>query len=99
MKKKLLLTMVLMFSLFILFACSNGDSEDVDSGEDSGEVDNDGTDGEEVATDDGEERTLVYATETDIIGLSPIDTSHGGSGKVIGQIHETLFVTNPETSE
>ncbi|WP_173918827.1 glutathione ABC transporter substrate-binding protein [Halobacillus sp. Marseille-Q1614] len=42
---------------------------------------------------------LTYATTSDVVGLSPIDTNDSVSAAMIGQMYETLFTRNPETME
>ncbi|UOQ95744.1 glutathione ABC transporter substrate-binding protein [Halobacillus shinanisalinarum] len=42
---------------------------------------------------------LTYATTSDVVGLSPIDTNDSVSSAVIEQVYETLFVRDPETME
>ncbi|WP_077625280.1 glutathione ABC transporter substrate-binding protein [Sediminibacillus massiliensis] len=42
---------------------------------------------------------ITYATTSDVVGLSPIDTNDSVSSNMIAQIYETLFVRNPETME
>ncbi|SDM22415.1 glutathione ABC transporter substrate-binding protein [Sediminibacillus halophilus] len=42
---------------------------------------------------------LTYATTSDAVGLSPIDTNDSVSSNVIAQVYETLFTRNPETME
>ncbi|WP_205092279.1 glutathione ABC transporter substrate-binding protein [Thalassobacillus pellis] len=42
---------------------------------------------------------LTYATTSDAVGLSPIDTNDSVSSAVIEQIYETLFIRDPNTME
>ncbi|WP_371069764.1 glutathione ABC transporter substrate-binding protein [Sediminibacillus sp. JSM 1682029] len=42
---------------------------------------------------------LTYATTSDAVGLSPIDTNDSVSSNVIAQVYETLFTRDPETME
>ncbi|MFG6149884.1 glutathione ABC transporter substrate-binding protein [Halobacillus sp. B23F22_1] len=45
------------------------------------------------------EQELTYASTSDVVGLSPIDTNDSVSAAMIGQIYETLFTRDPETME
>lgn len=81
---KSIISGILFISLLLLAACGDEDKSEGSSGEK-----------QEVE----EEQHLIYASDSDIIGLSPIDTSHVSSQKVFSLIHETLFVQNPETAE
>src|SRR5690625_3922821 len=85
----ILFCLVAVMSL-VLIACGSSGGSDDDK-----EKSEDNSTGEAEA----KEQSLVFANDSDIIGLSPIDTSQAGSGKVIAQIYETLFVRNPETFE
>ncbi|MED1202746.1 glutathione ABC transporter substrate-binding protein [Heyndrickxia acidicola] len=40
---------------------------------------------------------ITYATTTDAVGLSPIQTNDNASAHVIDQVYETLFKRNPQT--
>ena len=40
---------------------------------------------------------ITYATTTDAVGLSPIQTNDNASARVLDQVYETLFKRNPET--
>ncbi|UOQ46548.1 glutathione ABC transporter substrate-binding protein [Halobacillus salinarum] len=45
------------------------------------------------------EQELTYATTSDVVGLSPIDTNDSVSSAMIEQVYETLFTRDPETME
>lgn len=42
---------------------------------------------------------ITYATTSDAVGLSPIETNDSVSSNVISQVYETLFERNPETMD
>ncbi|MBA2175463.1 glutathione ABC transporter substrate-binding protein [Halobacillus locisalis] len=80
---------LLSVSLFVLVLIAlAGCSEE--SGADSGD---DGESSSDVAQE------LTYATTSDVVGLSPIDTNDSVSSAMIEQVYETLFVRDPETME
>ncbi len=45
------------------------------------------------------QQDLTYATTSDVVGLSPIDTNDSVSSAMIEQVYETLFTRDPETME
>ncbi|SET36015.1 peptide/nickel transport system substrate-binding protein [Salinibacillus kushneri] len=52
------------------------------------------------ASENGEKaQEITYASTSDVVGLSPIDTNDSVSNNMIKQIYETLFTRNPETME
>ncbi|MFD2925009.1 glutathione ABC transporter substrate-binding protein [Halobacillus naozhouensis] len=55
----------------------------------------------ESGSDSGSDvsQELTYATTSDVVGLSPIDTNDSVSSAVIEQVYETLFVRDPKTME
>ncbi len=59
------------------------------------------SDASENGSDSGSDvsQELTYATTSDVVGLSPIDTNDSVSSAVIEQVYETLFVRDPETME
>lgn len=76
--------MMLVFAL-VLSACS---------GEQSTNTKNDGTTGGDEKID-----KFVYASTSDVAGLSPILTNDSVSANVLEHVYETLFNRDPESSE
>ncbi|PAV30782.1 glutathione ABC transporter substrate-binding protein [Virgibacillus profundi] len=57
---------------------------------------------EESSGGDAESNTtqeITYASTSDVVGLSPIDTNDSVSSNATFQIYETLFIKDPETME
>lgn len=87
MKINLFWNFILLTVLTIfLSACS--DDSDVE-GQASGEE----SDGEDT------NQEIAFATSSDAVGLSPIDTNDSVSAYMLEQLYDTLFVHNPETME
>lgn len=87
MNKKLvsiLLTLFLVVS-FALAGCSSDSSS--------------GKSGDSGSKKSNVPQELTYASTTDAVGLSPIETNDSASSRVIEQIYETLFTRNPQTME
>ncbi|MFC7061963.1 ABC transporter substrate-binding protein [Halobacillus seohaensis] len=55
--------------------------------------------GGDSGSDGDVEQELTYATTSDVVGLSPIDTNDSVSAAMIEQVYETLFTRNAETME
>ncbi|SFG25394.1 peptide/nickel transport system substrate-binding protein [Halobacillus alkaliphilus] len=55
--------------------------------------------GAENGGDSEAAQELTYATTSDVVGLSPIDTNDSVSSAMIEQVYETLFIRDPETME
>jgi peptide/nickel transport system substrate-binding protein len=89
MSKKLLSSLLTVFLLvsLALVGCS-GSSSSGKSGNDASGNKNGNVPQE-----------LTYASTTDAVGLSPIETNDSASSRVIEQIYETLFTRNPQTME
>ncbi|MBM7571184.1 peptide/nickel transport system substrate-binding protein [Aquibacillus albus] len=82
---KLWLSSLLLLVIVVAGCSSNTADGETTDGEGNGESD--------VAQE------LTYASVSDIVGLSPIDTNDNVSTSMIGQIYETLFVRDSETME
>jgi len=98
--------LLLFLSLFViaLAACggddaTEGDPADTDSSEETEEAEEaEGTDEEEEeATDDGEEKVLIFARGGDSESLDPGSTSDGESSRVTQQVLETLLEFEDES--
>ncbi len=82
--------MVVLFLLaFALIGCSNDASTQGSDESDSS--------GDKKASEAPQK--LTYATTSDIVGMSPIDTNDSVSSAMIHQVYETLFVRDSETME
>ena len=84
MKKNLIKSLAILFTLSLVLAGCSGKSGNKASGSSSGGA---------VAQE------ITYASTADAAGLSPIDTNDQPSTNVIAQVYETLFTLNPKTME
>lgn len=78
----------LLVAVIALFAAACSDDSDVEPQES----------GEDAAADSGSQE-IAFATSSDAVGLSPIDTNDSVSAYMLEQLYDTLFVHNPETME
>ncbi|WP_163970263.1 glutathione ABC transporter substrate-binding protein [Oceanobacillus halotolerans] len=86
MKKNKFIVMLLMtIMLLFIAACSSDSSSQEGESSENGSSD--------------AEQTITYASVSDVVGLSPIDTNDSVSSNMNRQIYETLFTRNPETME
>ncbi|UOR13480.1 glutathione ABC transporter substrate-binding protein [Halobacillus amylolyticus] len=83
MKKKSIQWSIFIFLIAIALTGCSGDASTNESGDGGADV----------------SQEITYATTTDVVGLSPIDTNDSVSSAVIEQVYETLFVRDPETME
>lgn len=79
---------LMLFAVIALFAAGCSDDSDVEETVDGGEE-----------ADDETVQEISFASSSDAVGLSPIDTNDSVSAYMIEQIYDTLFVHNPETME
>jgi peptide/nickel transport system substrate-binding protein len=94
--KKWITSLVAVFFIIslALVGCSSSNSSGKPS--DSSEGSNSGGSSENTSNVPQE---ITYATTTDVVGLSPIETNDSASSSVLTQIYETLFTRNAETME
>lgn len=86
MKKFRLLSLsVFVLVMMALVGCSNESGASPEEGDSGSNAD--------------APQELTYATTSDVVGLSPIDTNDSVSSAVIEQVYETLFIRDPETME
>ncbi|SOC43445.1 ABC transporter substrate-binding protein [Salinicoccus kekensis] len=87
MKNKFLknIFLVTIISVFLAACSDDSDVEEQTSGET-------GTEGESA-------QEISFATSSDAVGLSPIDTNDSVSAYMLEQLYDTLFIHNPETME
>lgn len=83
---KKLLTSVVMISILAVIMAGCGNNAGGSGGNEGGEGSN-------------ANQELTYATTSDVVGLSPIDTNDSVSAAMIEQIYGTLFKRDPETME
>lgn len=78
----------LLFAVVSLFVVACSDDSDVEPEES----------GEDVSAGSGSQE-IAFATSSDAVGLSPLDTNDSVSAYMLEQLYDTLFVHNPETME
>ncbi|MGP4061181.1 glutathione ABC transporter substrate-binding protein [Halobacillus sp. H74] len=71
--------------MMVLAGCSDESGTEADQGEGGSGADS--------------TQEITYATTSDVLGLSPIDTNDSVSSAMIEQVYETLFIRDPETME
>ncbi|MCD2137752.1 ABC transporter substrate-binding protein [Salinicoccus halitifaciens] len=87
MKNKFFKSIILVTIISVFLAACNDDSN-VEQ-QTSGEAGNEGESAQEIS----------FATSSDAVGLSPIDTNDSVSAYMLEQLYDTLFIHNPETME
>lgn len=104
LKKNIFYLLILLLLVGIMAACSG---EEVTQGEENDEENseeqeqeqsnNDGDEASEPSSD--EPREMIFASISDPVGLSPIETWDTVSDQPINQMYERLFVKDPDTNE
>ena len=78
----------LLIAVVSLFVAACSDDSDVEPQE-----------SEDDSNADSGSQEIAFATSSDAVGLSPIDTNDSVSAYMLEQLYDTLFVHNPETME